>query len=152
MTRLKPKFWNLTNSWTNHLDRQTLIWNFDYQGIVIKPPPLKSKTGPSEKVQLFFSKFEIRKKIGSIYFWSNLIKILGSNYFSPKFWSRFAHLHCKTILLLHPFSQKTRFWGAIIFAKSYVLIFFREQLFFAKSQNLSSGATIVGGFSITIPW
>ena len=118
-----------------------------YQGIVIKNAPLKSKTGPSEKVQLFFSKLEIRKKIGSNYFSPNLTKIVGGIYFSPKFGSLFAHLHCKTILFLHLFSQKTRFGGLLFFAKSYVLDFFREQLFFAKSQNLSSGATIVrGGF------
>ena len=101
-------------------------------------------------MQLFFSKLEIRKKIGSNYFSPNLAKIVGGIYFSPKFGSLFAHLHCKTILFLHLFSQKTRFGGLLFFAKSYVLDFFREQLFFAKSQNLSSGATIVRFFNYLV--
>ena len=61
--------------------------------------------------------------LGCSYFWPNLIKIFGSIYFSPKFWSLFAHLHCKSILFLHLFSPKNTFLGCSYFWPNLIKIF-----------------------------
>ena len=96
-------------------------------------------------MQLFFSKFEILKKSGAIIFHQIWSKFSGASIFLQNVGYFLLIYTVNPYYLCTFFHQKHVFGVLLFFAKSYILDFFREHLFFRQILRFFSGATIVGG-------